>query len=430
MIPGSGSWQWENVLSPGRLIVHNERLLAPLVHLSRFPTMPIEFLCPQCNQLLQTPDDSAGLHAICPQCNLTMVIPDPRPGGGAPVAPPPVPSAALPNPPVPSASASAAAPGGVASPGQEQPPFPNFVEYTPSPPSSLPVYESPPPATSAPSGLTNEPAGNSSLAAGGSSISSAARRSGPIPMPPGSSSALRRASEAAGSRGPQPASPSPTTTGSAVIPFRVNAAMAAGWDVMKANFNAFFIAALVFGIAMVVSLPTVVGFLVVAPMLAAGMGALAVQAARGAKPNVSVMLDGFQDFGSVFGRMFLWSLLMTACQLPFLLLTWMLSWTGLPIATTLGSLLLLGGCIVASSRLGWVPFAILEQPQLSFGQLLTHSLDISRGKTVELVKLSAMTYCAMAATIWALCVGVVLVGIPIAMGIGGATYVRLVRDAT
>ena len=394
-------------------IVHNGQL--KVIATGRAArTMPIEFLCPQCNQLLQTPDDSAGLHAICPQCSLTMLIPDPRASGGPPPIPPPVPSA-------PVADSDQAAPA--------QPPeqYPTFVEYQPSPPpSSIPVYESPAPAPGSASGLSNASAGNSGLSAGGSSlgpsssgISAAARRSGPIPTPAASAPALQRASDSSGSS-------ASTSAPAAAAPFRVHAAMAAGWEVMKANFNTFFIAALVFGI----SLATVLGFLVAGPILAAGMGAIAVQAARGGKPNVSVLLSGMQDFRPIFGRMLLWCLLMAACQLPFLLLTWALSLTGLSIATTLGGLVMLGACIVVSSRLGWVPFAILEQPQLNFSQLLTHSLDISRGKTAELIKLAAMTYCAMVATIWLLCVGVVLVGIPIAMGIGGATYVLLVRDAS
>jgi phage FluMu protein Com len=37
--------------------------------------MPIEFPCPQCNQLLRTPDDTAGRKAKCPQCASVVDIP-------------------------------------------------------------------------------------------------------------------------------------------------------------------------------------------------------------------------------------------------------------------------------------------------------------------------------------------------------------------
>lgn len=39
--------------------------------------MPIEFDCPHCDEMLRTPDDTAGRTATCPSCREPVVVPDP-----------------------------------------------------------------------------------------------------------------------------------------------------------------------------------------------------------------------------------------------------------------------------------------------------------------------------------------------------------------
>ena len=55
--------------------------------------MPIEFRCTQCQQMLRTPDDTAGQDARCPQCGAISPVP------AESIAPPP--SRESPIPPVP-----------------------------------------------------------------------------------------------------------------------------------------------------------------------------------------------------------------------------------------------------------------------------------------------------------------------------------------
>jgi hypothetical protein len=54
--------------------------------------MAIEFRCPQCQRLLQTPDSTAGKQAKCPDCGAICVIPAasvPPPESGPPIEPAP-----------------------------------------------------------------------------------------------------------------------------------------------------------------------------------------------------------------------------------------------------------------------------------------------------------------------------------------------------
>ena len=45
--------------------------------------MPIEFPCPQCRELLRTPDGSEGRQATCPECSAVVDIPHPAPTSAA-----------------------------------------------------------------------------------------------------------------------------------------------------------------------------------------------------------------------------------------------------------------------------------------------------------------------------------------------------------
>lgn len=49
--------------------------------------MPIDFRCPQCGKLLQTPDNTAGRQAKCPQCGTAVIIPSPPAAAPDPSAP-------------------------------------------------------------------------------------------------------------------------------------------------------------------------------------------------------------------------------------------------------------------------------------------------------------------------------------------------------
>ncbi len=311
--------------------------------------MPIEFLCPQCQALLQTPDDSAGMQATCPQCNLTMLVPAPAPA----VAPAPQPDAGP--APLPHSAETPAAPAPAASTSSKTPAAP--------PPSSASIPQFQPPEPFEPL---------------------------------------------------QPVRPTPRR-------FTVYSALAYGWEVMKGNFNAFFLAAIVFA--------SLGGCLPLLPLLLAGMGALAVRAARGSQPEVGVVFSGMNDLPRVVTMMTLWVGLTATLHLPLAALWFMMLTTKFPVAQLLGGLMFFVGGMLYGVRLGWVPFAVIDRPHLSFSQLVEHSLAISRGKTLDLVFLAALTYFTLLATVWGFFVGFVFFGIPIALGVGGATYVLLVRDS-
>lgn len=51
--------------------------------------MPIEFRCPQCHQMLRTPDESAGKRARCPQCSQIVPVPARESAASDLFAPPP-----------------------------------------------------------------------------------------------------------------------------------------------------------------------------------------------------------------------------------------------------------------------------------------------------------------------------------------------------
>jgi hypothetical protein len=61
--------------------------------------MPIEFRCPNCEQLLRVPEDAAGKNARCPKCGALATIPFPAAAPGAPLPAPLTP--ANPPPPMP-----------------------------------------------------------------------------------------------------------------------------------------------------------------------------------------------------------------------------------------------------------------------------------------------------------------------------------------
>ncbi len=50
--------------------------------------MPIQFRCPQCNKLLQTPEDAAGKQAKCPECGALATVPGPAQEAFAGAGPP------------------------------------------------------------------------------------------------------------------------------------------------------------------------------------------------------------------------------------------------------------------------------------------------------------------------------------------------------
>src|SRR5688572_5782354 len=51
--------------------------------------MPIELLCPGCNQLLRVPDTAAGKAAKCPKCATVLSVPTgANPANVAPLGPP------------------------------------------------------------------------------------------------------------------------------------------------------------------------------------------------------------------------------------------------------------------------------------------------------------------------------------------------------
>ena len=82
--------------------------------------MPIEFLCPSCQQQLRVPDTAAGKNAKCPKCSTILTVPGSS-ASSSPLAPPPQAgfdfSAPKPSP----APASAPASGSFASPAPSNP---------------------------------------------------------------------------------------------------------------------------------------------------------------------------------------------------------------------------------------------------------------------------------------------------------------------
>jgi hypothetical protein len=56
-----------------------------------------QFACPRCQQLMQIPDDRAGVLVICPACKQTVQAP-PHLGGATAAGPPPLPVSASPRP--------------------------------------------------------------------------------------------------------------------------------------------------------------------------------------------------------------------------------------------------------------------------------------------------------------------------------------------
>ncbi|MBW3599324.1 MAG: hypothetical protein KY475_18905 [Planctomycetes bacterium] len=72
--------------------------------------MPIEFRCPNCNQLLRTPDESAGKQARCPQCSQVTPVPTASQGATEDFSAPPSKDLHGPPPHNPFGDAAAAAP--------------------------------------------------------------------------------------------------------------------------------------------------------------------------------------------------------------------------------------------------------------------------------------------------------------------------------
>jgi hypothetical protein len=236
----------------------------------------------------------------------------------------------------------------------------------------------------------------------------------PVPEPSSSKVAVPQFAPPAPFEPLRPVRPTPKR-------FTVYSSLAFGWEVMKANFNAFFLAAIVFTV--ISSCP----FLL--PLLLAGMGALAVRAARGSQPEVGVIFSGMNDLARVFTMMTLWVGLTATLHMPLALVWLGLFVTDIRVLQLLGATIFFIGGIFYGVRLGWVPFAVIDRPHLNFAQLVEHSFAISRGKTLDLIFLASLTYFPLLATLWGFLVGFVFFGIPIALGVGGATYVLLVRDS-
>lgn len=387
--------------------------------------MPIEFLCPGCRQLLQTPDDTAGMQATCPHCGQTMLVP-----GGEP------PPSALPmHPPASGVSGPGETPGsGSHHEANQLIPPPGAEPESGSGSDSAAVV--PPPGSGLGSGAGSGfvPGGSSVVSGSGSSLEREVPESNlatdqapslgtpPAVEQPANIALPETETEPAPFAPPPPFQYDEDHLGSpAPDRFAIYPALAYGWEIMKANFNAFFVGAVLFGMASVFVLPL--------PFMIAGLGALAVRAARGMHPEIGVSLEGFNDMGSTLTKMGLWLGLTLVVHAPLVGFWLFLNWSGIPGLRVLGMLVMLAGGILYGVRLGWVPFAVLERPHLNFSQLINHSLEISKDRTWELIQLAGLSYCAILATIWGFCVGIVFFGIPIALGIGGSTYVLLTREA-
>ena len=307
--------------------------------------MPIEFLCPNCEMLLQTPDKSEGMQATCPRCSTMMLVP----AASAEATAPPISSG---NPPL-SQHIAVPPPVSVADPSG----FEDRHSFLRKVPRQL---------------YNEEDEEDDELLHG----------------PP--------------------------------LRFSVHGALAFGWEVMKENFHSFFIAAIILALGSCLLVPI--------PILLAGMGALSVRAARGLQPEVGVALAGFNQMQRVFTLMSMWMALMLVLHLPLFFIWGLLFATGVPLLKLIGALIFAGGGIMFGVRLGWVPFAVVDHPEWSFSQVVEHSTRISRNRTWDLVQLAALSYFAIWATLWGLCVGILFFGVPIALGMGGSAYVLLVKD--
>ncbi|MEK6236878.1 MAG: hypothetical protein N2C14_19390, partial [Planctomycetales bacterium] len=204
--------------------------------------------------------------------------------------------------------------------------------------------------------------------------------------------------------------------------FSVAAALTYGWEIMRANFPLFLGATLT---SMLLS-AACLGFS--APFLAAMLAYLSLQAARGGRPGLG---DGFRflgEFPRLLAPVLLWTVIVLACQIPIAVAVGLASLTGsgpLQFAVVGISVLLQTWFMV---RLGWAPFVLADHPASGALELFQVSLAISKGHTIPLLILSLLTYCAVIGTALGLGVGLVLMGAPIVLGVGGGTYVLLDRE--
>lgn len=453
--------------------------------------MPIEFLCPQCNTVLETPDGSAGMQARCPTCEVLLLVPVSRTSGGEAAltpqdgtsrttiaAPPPQPTpegAGRPPAPPP-----AAAPRGPA-PTPGEPPTSGSPDATPPPlqsslaarstfaaaadqdASRAPTGETAPAAATA--SPVNSPAEYALAPPPPSTLTPPAAPAPPAaPTPPPALAVAAPAAHRtpppqspAGAGPSSPASPEGTPVAGAAFAladppvfsplqllrptppqFSVGWALAYGWHVLRTNFKAFFwgnalslvivvVAGFLFatqGVASPLGVGAVIILTPLAAIMASGWAALAIHGARGLRPTLMVGLLGFPHLLQVLSVMAQWSLVTLVWHLPFVVIWVALAWTGKPFWELVGGLIVLAGGILCGVRIGWVPFALWEYPEAGFVELAQYSLAISRGHTWSLIQVAILTYFAMAGTSLA----APFVALPLAMGIGGATYTLLARD--
>lgn len=357
--------------------------------------MPIEFLCPQCKTMLATPDGTSGLHAQCPTCQLTMVIPDleSRPPSETAV----LNTAVLNNngekedDPESTDQLEAVGLAPNRQSGVWVPPEDADEEFPPPPPLPRP----PKPALDLPSSTW-------------SLISEAAS---PVPMNP-----------------KQLFQPAPSR-------FSLQFALSYGWKLFTKHWKLFVLAsALVIGILLfhatiiwtntllspggIASTLFVVAFL---PVILASLAAMISRAARGLNPRLPILILGFFFYWRIFRLMTLWLCFLVLCHLPVVVLgVFCVSFNFIPLKL-LGIAILLIGSVLIWIRIGWVPFIVMERPDDNLFGMIRFSWQISSGKTFELLQTILLMVCAMCGTL-------LLLGIPIAMGIGGGTYVLLTRD--
>lgn len=363
--------------------------------------MAIQFLCPKCQMLLQAAEEHAGMQTTCPQCETLMVIPQPSGAGDeVPMPPPsPVPSA---EPPEEMAEAEAvefeeveevdAAEEMAAIPaddeGEEVAAEP-FAER-----SSLDAHAAMGPAEESPSVGEMTPAETTP-------------------------SSLQRPPAAAPYFQPMPRE------------FSVGAVLTYGWEIMKANFTTFCLASLVFfGGTSLAALCLFLPVLVVGPILVAVLSALALQAARGKHPEMQDGVSQAKRIGEFLVPMLIWSILVLGCQVPLILIWAVLTHFGGGIAQMVAYVLLVVGSTLILARVGWVPFVLVENPETGIFELFEQSWAISKGHTLDLLLLGMLTHLAILGTALGLCVGVILVGVPIALGVAGGAYVLLDRQWT
>lgn len=158
--------------------------------------------------------------------------------------------------------------------------------------------------------------------------------------------------------------------------------------------------------------------------MSAGWAALAVHAAHGELQGPAAFLSGLKRPIRVLKVLGAWSLITLLWHAPFLCVWWSLWQYGSAFWQLMGGLAVLAAGILSGVRIGWVPFALWEYPEADFRTLLRHSLEISRGRTAELLQLAFLTYFALAG----LAVAIPVFALPLAMGIGGAAYVLLARE--